>query len=192
MNAQLIQRKGAEFILGTNDSIPVSVVLVIPGAGKAYSEHTNFQFNGRVEKAVEFIHRQGTQKIILSGFHDLNEYAETTDLKNALVAKGVNANTLELDSNSEDTFQTILYLRKTHASQTLIFASQKEHLQRILWIANSLGLHAYGVVAKGRPGGTHPWMLARERMACVKARLDVVIYRITGKRIPAIENHSKV
>lgn len=158
-------------------------VLVLPGSGSAYRERPNLQFNGRVQKAVEILKSDSTLPVIVSGFHNGAEYAETREYALALENEGIAANRILFDSAAFDTFQTILNLKSQSTGQNYIFVSQKEHLARTVWMARQAGLSASGIIASGWKGGTPQWRITRERLAAVKARMNLYYFRITGKRL---------
>jgi vancomycin permeability regulator SanA len=100
-----------------------------------------------------------------------------------LIKSGIDPMRINYDSSAYDSFQTILNLKPLHITQTIIFVSQKEHLERMLWISNKLHLSAKGIEAPGYPQGNPKWLNSRERLACVKARLEVWYYLLMHKRI---------
>lgn len=190
LNALWIQGRGAGLIEKDIKNLPSNTVLVVPGAGRAYSERPNFQFNGRIKTAAYLSKQLHPEFIILSGFHDGGEYSETVDLARALEAQGVDPRLFVYDSTAHDTFQTILNLREIGGNKEMVITSQKKHLSRLLWTASNCDLKVLGFEAEGWPGGTPGYINVREIMACMKARIDVLMYEITGKRISYPEKSS--
>lgn len=158
-------------------------VLVLPGAGRAYTYRPNWQYNGRVNSAIKILLQDTLLKVVVSGYHDGAEYAETSDLAASLIAGGIEQSRIIYDSSAHDTFQTIINLNRLNRNQTFIFVSQPEHLSRMLWMARTYGYSVNGIVAEGWPHGTPQWFKSRERMACVKARIEVYYKIITDKRL---------
>ena len=192
LNAAWIQNHGSSLIESDIRKLPGQVILVVPGAGKAYSERPNYQFNGRVKTAALLYRTLDPEFIILSGYHDGGEYSETVDLARALSAEGVNPKLFIYDSTAHDTFQTILNLQRFAGNRSLVITSQKEHLSRLLWLADQCNLSVTGYVADGWPRGTPGYIQTRERMACIKASFDVLLFAITGKRIAGTDKPAAV
>jgi SanA protein len=179
-NAFSIQKSGAAYIV---NSLPSNSIIVLPGTGQAYTERPNHQFNGRVMMTVELMKTHPDLKVLISGHHDGLIYHESTDMAAELIKSGIDPMRISYDSSAYDSFQTILNLKQLNLTQTIIFVSQKEHLERMLWISNKLQLPALGLEAKGYPQGSPKWLKSRERLACVKARLEVWYYKLMNKRI---------
>jgi vancomycin permeability regulator SanA len=191
LNALWIQGRGGSLIASDVKQLEQYKVLVVPGAGRAYSERRNYQFDGRVKTAAYLSKQLQPEFIILSGFHDGGEYSETLDLAKGLTEQGVDPQLFVYDSTAHDTFQTILNLRQLAGTKQMVITSQKKHLSRLLWTASQCDLKVAGYEAEGWPGGTPQYINVRERMACMKARIDVLMYAITGKRI-SLPEKSKV
>jgi len=171
-----------KMVVNSTEAITGNKLLVIPGSGGEYSERPNFQFNGRVDKAIELLKKDTSLRVLLSGFHDGKEYAETTAMGNVLVRNGISNSRLIYDSLAHDTFQTILNLQRRNTDQTFIFVTQQEHLARTLWMAKVMQVKVAGIIAPGKAGGTPEWLKTRERMACVKSRMNVYFLKVTGQR----------
>jgi vancomycin permeability regulator SanA len=181
-NSVQMQFSTHKYVVNSTTEVVGKKLLVIPGSGGEYTERPNFQFNGRMEKGIALLKADTTLLVLLSGFHDGKEYAETTAMRNVLVRNGISPERIAYDSLAHDTFQTILNLQSQSTAQTFIFVTQKEHLSRTLWMANSLGFKVAGIVAPGKPGGNPAWLKGRERMASVKSRLNVYYFKLTGQR----------
>lgn len=171
-----------KMVVNSTEAITGNKLLVIPGSGGEHTERPNFQFNGRVEKVIEILKMDTSLLVLLSGFHDGKEYAETTAMGKVLVRNGIAEGRISYDSLAHDTFQTILNLQRRNTDQTFIFVTQQEHLARTLWMAKVMQVKVAGIIAPGKSGGTPEWLKARERLACVKSRLNVYYFKLTGQR----------
>lgn len=149
--------------------------LLVPGAGKYYpnGSRPNFAFLGRVDSSAALWHRYPHMKLILSGYEDDRWYQEAHALLEALMEKGVPESACILDTSSADTYETLMYYKKNFGDEPFILISQKIHLNRALWMADQLGLKAYGYEAGGYPDGNPNWFVIKEVGSRLKARLEI-------------------
>jgi len=154
------------------DSIPY---LLIPGAGKFYPPPStpNYAFLGRMDTAAFLWQQHPHMKLILSGYEDDRWYQEAHDMLDALVLKGVPDSVCILDTASRDTYATLMYYKENFKNAPCVIISQKIHLDRMLWMAEKLGLNARGYEAGGYPEGIPSWFITREIGARLKARLEI-------------------
>lgn len=175
LNFGLISLYGFLKMAGEDDFKNADYFLV-PGAGRNYPEspNPNYYFLGRVEKTTEMHKAYPGVPIILSGYEDGGHYREAHDLEDALIRKGVDKNTLILDTGSRDSYATIRHLRNHYSSRKVIIISQQMHLERLLCMAATAGLDAHGCAAPGFPGGDPNWFIYREFGARIKAPLRTI------------------
>ena len=154
------------------DSIPY---VLIPGAGREYPEspNINYAFIGRIKSAASLWSRHKHIKLILSGYEGSKNYHEAHDMLNALKKLEIPENACILDTMSKNTFETVINFRKKYGNSSVLFISQPEHLDRIVWLSYRLGIDAWGIDATGYPGGTPSWFIFREYGARLKARLEI-------------------
>ena len=112
-------------------------------------------------------------KLILSGYEDDRWYQEAHDLLDAIVLKGVPDSVCILDPNSADTYETLMFYKNHYGDEPVVIISQDIHLKRALWMADQLGLNAYGYEAGGYPGGIPRWFVIKEIGSRLKARLEI-------------------
>ena len=149
--------------------------ILVPGAGKYYpnGSRQNYAFLGRVDSSASLWQQYPHMKLILSGYEDDRWYQEAHDLLDAIVLKGVPDSVCILDPNSADTYETLMFYKNHYGDEPLVIISQDIHLNRALWMADQLGLNAYGYEAGGYPGGIPRWFVIKEIGSRLKARLEI-------------------
>ena len=101
----------------------------------------------RLKKAIELYNINTQNKILVTGDHTKEDYDEVTIMKNYLLENNIPEEKIIMDPAGESTYDSIFRVQKQLKAKKIIIVSQKYHLYRALYIANSLGIEAYGVPA---------------------------------------------
>lgn len=161
-------------IYTASTEIPSRNLAVVLGTSKRVtSGHLNGFFTTRMDAAAELYHAGKVKKILVSGDNSIKEYDEPSDMRNALIQRGVPDSDIVSDYAGFRTFDSVIRSRDVFGQDSVIFVSQKFHCQRAIFIARNKGIHALGYVADN-PGSSHKYFMVRIRewLARVKAFLD--------------------
>lgn len=101
----------------------------------------------RLKKAIELYNINTQNKILVTGDHTKEDYDEVTIMKNYLLENNIPEEKIIMDPAGVSTYDSIFRVQKQLKAKKIIIVSQKYHLYRALYIANSLGIEAYGVPA---------------------------------------------
>lgn len=101
----------------------------------------------RLKKAIELYNINTQNKILVTGDHTKEDYDEVTIMKNYLLENNIPEEKIIMDPAGVSTYDSIFRVQKQLKAKKIIVVSQKYHLYRALYIANSLGIEAYGVPA---------------------------------------------
>jgi SanA protein len=115
-------------------------------------------------------------------------------MKHYLMDKGVPKSNIFLDHAGFDTYNSLLRAKKIFQVNNLIIVTQKFHLKRSLFIANHIGLTANGFLADRHQYYIAKQMYFREKLANVKALLELLIHRnptYLGNKIPITGDSKK-
>ena len=97
------------------------------------------------------LYKQGvSNKILVSGDHGTKGYDEVNVMKNFIIEKGVPSEDIFMDHAGFSTYESIYRARDIFEVKKVIIVTQEYHLYRALYIANQLGIEAYGVGADPR------------------------------------------
>ena len=101
----------------------------------------------RLKKAIELYNINTQNKILVTGDHTKEDYDEVTIMKNYLLENNIPEEKIIMDPAGVSTYDSIFRVQKQLKAKKIIIVSRKYHLYRALYIANSLGIEAYGVPA---------------------------------------------
>ena len=102
----------------------------------------------RVDTALTLYESGVSQRLLMSGDHGKVNYDEVNAMKQYCVDKGVNTDVIFLDHAGFNTYDSIYRAKAIFGIQKMIIVSQEYHLYRAVYIANELGIEAYGVPAE--------------------------------------------
>ena len=102
----------------------------------------------RVDTALALYESGVSERLLMSGDHGKVNYDEVNAMKQYCVDKGVNPDVIFLDHAGFNTYDSIYRAKAIFGVQKMIIVSQEYHLYRAVYIANKLGIEAYGVAAE--------------------------------------------
>lgn len=123
----------------------IDCILVL-GAGVRDGKPTHM-LEDRLLTAIELYNNKVASKIIMSGDHGREEYDEVNIMKKFAIEKGVPSNDIFMDHAGFSSYESIYRAKEIFEAKKIVIVTQKYHLYRSLYIANSLGIEAYGVSA---------------------------------------------
>lgn len=130
-------------------------------------------FIDRLDTSVELYRAGLVRKIIVSGDHGRSTYDEVNVAKEYLLDQQVPAQDIFLDHAGFDTYDSLYRAKQIFAADDLLVVTQDFHLPRALYIAQRLGLNAWGCRADKRFYTDSKYLERREWLASIKAWLDV-------------------
>lgn len=158
------------------DSVPTTYVVIVPGASVLPSGKPSDVLTDRLIMAHALYGAGKAQKIFLSGDGRLEEYNEVVAMHAYLADAGVPEDVLVDDPAGYDTFATMQHAAATFGEVPVVIATQTFHLPRAMYLAQNVGMDAYGVAAERQPYVKDDLFAARERFANVKAFIDVHVH----------------
>lgn len=132
-------------------------------------------FENRIAAAAELYHHGKVDYLVASGDNHLQGYDEPTDMKNALLDKGVPADRIYLDYAGLRTLDSVVRVKEIFGQGSVTIISQKFHIQRAIFLADHYGIDAIGFAAADVAPRYAFKTLWREQFAKVKAVLDAYL-----------------
>lgn len=123
--------------------------IIVLGAG-IWGEKPSPMLEDRLLEAVKLYKNNVTSKIIMSGDHGTKDYDEVNVMKEFAIEQGVPSENIFMDHAGFSTYESLYRAKEIFQAKKVIIVTQKYHLYRALYIANKLGLEAYGVGADPR------------------------------------------
>ncbi len=118
--------------------------IIILGAGIRQNKPTPM-LEDRLLEGINLYNQNISNKIIMSGDHGTKEYDEVNIMKEYAIEKGVPSEDIFMDHAGFSTYESIYRAKEIFQAKRIIIVTQRYHLYRALYIANQLGLEAYGV-----------------------------------------------
>ena len=123
--------------------------IIILGAG-IWGDKPSPMLEDRLLEGIKLYQNKVSDKIIMSGDNGKEEYNEVEIMKNYAKEKGIPSENIFMDHAGFSTYESIYRAKEIFEAKKVVIVTQKYHLYRALYVANQLGLEAYGVGADPR------------------------------------------
>ena len=123
--------------------------IIVLGAG-IWGDGPSPMLEDRLLEGIKLYENQVAPKLIMSGDHGREEYDEVNIMKKFAMEKGVPSEDIFMDHAGFATYDSIYRAKEIFEAKKVVIVTQKYHLYRALYIANRLGLEAYGVPSNPR------------------------------------------
>ena len=123
--------------------------IIILGAG-IWGDKPSPMLEDRLLEGISLYENNVSKKIIMSGDHGRKEYDEVNIMKKFAIEKGVPSENIFMDHAGFSSYESIYRAKEIFGANKIVIVTQKYHLYRALYIANQLGIEAYGVGADPR------------------------------------------
>ena len=101
----------------------------------------------RLARGVELYHAGSAPKLLMSGDHGQDDYDEVTAMKQFAIENGIASEDVFKDHAGFSTYETMYRAKEIFQAKKVVIVTQEYHLYRAVYIAEQLGLEAYGVSA---------------------------------------------
>lgn len=170
-------------IFDSVSDVPKRKVAVVMGCSRILANgRNNVYFSYRINAAARLFRERKCQYIIVSGDNSHEGYDEPTDMREALIAKGVPKNRIYRDYAGFRTLDSVVRAKEIFGQDDFIVVSQKFHNERAIYIAQKHGFKnvvGYTASRVSTFGGFRTRM--REYLARVKTVLDVTALKTKPK-----------
>ena len=150
-------------IINTKDLNDVDCIIVL-GAG-VWGDNPSPMLEDRLLKGIELYNEGIAPKIIMSGDHGQKEYDEVNIMKEYAINEGVPSEDVFMDHAGFSTYESIYRAKEIFGVKKVVIVTQEYHLYRAIYIANKLGIKAYGVNADPRDYAGQLYREVREILA---------------------------
>jgi SanA protein len=154
--------------------VPECEVALVLGCSRLLSgKWENRYFNYRIDAVAELFEAGKVKHILVSGDNSRTDYDEPSDMKLALIERGIPEDRIHCDYAGFRTLDSVVRAKEVFQQDRFVIVSQEFHVQRALYLAREKGIEAYGYVARDVKGERAQKTKWREELARVKAVLDV-------------------
>ena len=145
----------------------VDCILVL-GCGVRSDGSPSDMLRDRLLRAMEVYELGASAKLLMTGDHGRENYDEVAVMKAFAVDAGVPSEDVFMDHAGFSTYESMYRAKEIFQAKRVIIITQEYHLYRAIYIAQSLGLEAYGVSSDYRPYYGQTKREIREVLARVK------------------------
>ena len=150
------------------DECEESVCAIVLGAGVRSDGSPTWMLRDRLDMAISLYEDGKVDKILMSGDHHTVSYDEVNNMKQYAIDAGVPSEDIFMDHAGLCTYDTMNRAKNIFCLEKAIIVTQEYHLYRALYIAEKLGLEAYGVASDYRNYSGQTSRDVREVLARVK------------------------
>lgn len=155
-----------ERVLDVEDPPPedLDCVLVL-GCGVRPDGSPSNMLEDRMKRAIQLYQAGWCDVMLLSGDNRKEDYNEVGVMKQYALERGVPEEAIVLDHAGLSTYDSLYRARAIFGAGRVAVITQKFHINRALYIADALGLEAWGVTADMRPYRHEVFNRCREILA---------------------------
>ncbi|MDP1589831.1 MAG: ElyC/SanA/YdcF family protein [Prosthecobacter sp.] len=155
-------------------TVPEAPVVVVLGTSARLADgRANLFFLPRMEAAAALFKAGKVRALIVSGDNRSQGYDEPSEMKRVLAQLGVPEARIVCDYAGFRTLDSVVRAKEVFGQSQVIFVSQRFHNTRAIYLARAFGIEAWALNAKDVPVALSVKTFLREKLACVKAVLDV-------------------
>ena len=99
----------------------------------------------RLRRSVALFDAGAAPKLLMSGDHGTEPYNEVQTMKQYAIDHGIASSDIFMDHAGFSTYESLYRAKEIFGAKKIIIVTQEYHLYRALYIANALGIEAYGV-----------------------------------------------
>lgn len=157
------------FTLSEEDAATLSDVdcILVLGCG-VYNGAPTPLLADRLDRGIALFQAQVAPKILMSGDHGQDDYDEVNVMKAYAMSGGISEEAIFMDHAGFSTYESMYRAKEIFGVKKMVIVTQKYHLSRAIYIANRLGIEAYGVASDHRQFGGQIYRDGREILARVK------------------------
>jgi len=168
-----IQLYAQEKIYEKEDAPKANVAIVL-GARVLPNKNLSDILKDRALTAAALWESEKVEKILVSGDNSSQYYNEVVPVKNFLMKKGIPEEVIYLDYAGFDTYDTAYRAKNIFLVQDALIVTQEFHLPRAIYLCKKVGIKCSGVIADTQTYIKADYFAQREKLANVKAFLNVL------------------
>jgi vancomycin permeability regulator SanA len=104
----------------------------------------------RLAEGVALYEKGAAPALFMSGDHGREDYDEVNAMRAFAAERGVPAEDVFMDHAGFSTYESLYRAKEIFGADKIVIVTQEYHLYRALYIADALGIEAYGVSADPR------------------------------------------
>lgn len=151
INAHVVHSTQAQLLTPEDAALLEDVdCIIVLGCKVKSNGEPSAMLEDRLRRGVELFDAGAAPKLLMSGDHGTMTYNEVQSMKQYAMDCNIASSDIFMDHAGFSTYESIYRALDIFQAKKVIIVSQEYHLYRALYIANALGIEAYGVHADYR------------------------------------------
>lgn len=144
-----VKHSVADRILTSEEAVELADVncIMVLGCQVKDSGKPSDMLADRLRRGIEVYELGASPKLLMSGDHGRTEYDEVNTMKQVAIDAGIPSSDVFMDHAGFSTYESVYRARDIFEADKIIIITQEYHLYRALFIAEKLGVEAYGVAS---------------------------------------------
>lgn len=136
-----------DFILTHENAVSLTDVDCILVLGCQVKEDgvPSHMLEDRIRRGIALYEDEAAPKLLMSGDHGRTNYNEVGTMKAIAIEAGIPSEDIFMDHAGFSTYESLWRAKEIFGAKKVIIVTQKYHLYRAIYIAERLGIEAYGV-----------------------------------------------
>lgn len=157
-------------ILSEEDAAKLTDVdcIMVLGCQVHSDKSPSHMLEDRLKRGVALYQLGAAPKLLMSGDHGTEGYDEVYTMKSFAVDQGIASADVFMDHAGFSTYESVYRAKEIFGADKILIVTQEYHLYRALYIAEQLGVEAYGVSSNYREYSGQQSRDIREVLARVK------------------------
>jgi SanA protein len=156
------------------EDVPDHDVALLLGTSPKVGSKPNYFYSERIKATTQLWKLGKVRAVLISGDNSTKNYNEPDQMKADLVAAGVPSEFITCDYAGLRTLDSVFRASMVFGVHSVVIVSQREHLERALYLASATELAGVGLAAADAPRWWQVRQHAREALARVKAMADLL------------------
>ena len=179
-------------IISENEAIGLDAdCILILGAGVWNNERPSPMLEDRLLQGIALYKNGASDRLLMSGDHGRKDYDEVNVMKRFAIDRNIPSEHIFMDHAGFNTYESLYRAKEIFQAEEIMIVTQEYHLYRALYIAEKLGIEAYGVASDPRKYAGQAARDMREVLARIKDFFSVIIKpepTYLGETIPVSGN----
>lgn len=144
-----VKSVGKDRIITAEDATQLKDIdcIIVLGCQVKADGSLSHMLRDRVMTGIELYNNGAAPKLLMSGDHGQKDYNEVGAMKQYALTSGIESENIFMDHAGFSTYETVYRAKEIFEAKKAIIVTQEYHLYRALYIADKLGIEAYGVSA---------------------------------------------
>ncbi|MCC8026314.1 MAG: YdcF family protein [Clostridium sp.] len=139
--------------------------IMVLGCGVRQDGTPSAMLQDRLQQGIDLYGRGVSDRLLMSGDHGKVNYDEVNLMKQFAMDSNVPSQDIFMDHAGFSTYESMYRARDIFQVKRIVIVTQRYHMYRALYVAQAMGMEAYGVASDPRAYGGQYIRDARELLA---------------------------